>query len=484
MLVGLLLIGGGQRQLPAVGGGRGPGQRPGVVAGTVLVLVGAITKSAMVPFHFWLPAAMAAPTPVSAYLHAAAMVKAGVYLVALLAPGFADVPGWRPIVLGLGAGDDAGRRLARAAADRPEAAPRLRHGQPAGFPHGAGRRRQPRARRRRPGDDRRARPVQGRAVPRRRHRRPRHGHPRPAQTLRARPAAARAGRRRRPRRASMAGLPPLLGFVAKEAAFAALLDGGLPDRTAAAVVLAVSSLGSALTVAYTLRFSGAPSPASPGCPTPRPPSRPPAGAAVPRRPGGAGAGRARRWAPPARARALVAAYAETCRYWRPRRTSWRCGTAGSRPCCCRRSPARRCARCSLARTPVDRLQRRFAVGASADEGYWNTIRASTGSPCWSPAPPSAARCRPTSARSWSSCWRCPARPDHRRAVARRVAGLGHPGPGPGRRGRPHRGRDGAADPAAAGGRPRRRRHRLRRSPCCSSSRARPTWRSPSSWSRR
>jgi multicomponent Na+:H+ antiporter subunit A len=54
-----------------------------------LVLVGAISKSALVPFHFWLPAAMAAPTPVSVYLHAAAMVKAGIYLVARLAPGYA-----------------------------------------------------------------------------------------------------------------------------------------------------------------------------------------------------------------------------------------------------------------------------------------------------------------------------------------------------------------------------------------------------------
>src|SRR5690625_2516992 len=50
------------------------------------VLVGAITKSALVPFHFWLPGAMAAPTPVSAYLHAAAMVKAGVYLILRMAP--------------------------------------------------------------------------------------------------------------------------------------------------------------------------------------------------------------------------------------------------------------------------------------------------------------------------------------------------------------------------------------------------------------
>ena len=47
----------------------------------VLVLLGALSKSALVPFHFWLPAAMAAPTPVSAYLHAAAMVKAGIYAV-------------------------------------------------------------------------------------------------------------------------------------------------------------------------------------------------------------------------------------------------------------------------------------------------------------------------------------------------------------------------------------------------------------------
>ena len=69
----------------------------------LLLLVGALSKSALVPFHFWLPGAMAAPTPVSAYLHAAAMVKAGVYLVALLAPDFADLPGWRPVVLTLGA---------------------------------------------------------------------------------------------------------------------------------------------------------------------------------------------------------------------------------------------------------------------------------------------------------------------------------------------------------------------------------------------
>ncbi|MFT3898951.1 MAG: Na+/H+ antiporter subunit A [Gordonia sp. (in: high G+C Gram-positive bacteria)] len=67
------------------------------------ILVGALSKSAIVPLHFWLPGAMAAPTPVSAYLHAAAMVKAGVYLVARLAPGFATLPVWQVLVVGLGA---------------------------------------------------------------------------------------------------------------------------------------------------------------------------------------------------------------------------------------------------------------------------------------------------------------------------------------------------------------------------------------------
>lgn len=67
-----------------------------------LVLLGAVSKSALVPFHFWLPGAMAAPTPVSAYLHAAAMVKAGVYLVARLAPGFSGTTYWDGMIIGLG----------------------------------------------------------------------------------------------------------------------------------------------------------------------------------------------------------------------------------------------------------------------------------------------------------------------------------------------------------------------------------------------
>ncbi|KUI36379.1 cation:proton antiporter [Mycobacterium sp. IS-1496] len=70
--------------------------------GVALILVGALSKSAIVPLHFWLPGAMAAPTPVSAYLHAAAMVKAGVFLVARMTPGFADSPVWRPMIITLG----------------------------------------------------------------------------------------------------------------------------------------------------------------------------------------------------------------------------------------------------------------------------------------------------------------------------------------------------------------------------------------------
>jgi multicomponent Na+:H+ antiporter subunit A len=74
----------------------------GVTLAIGLVLIGALTKSAQYPFHAWLPGAMAAPTPVSAYLHSATMVKAGVFLVGRFSPSFAEVGLWRPLVLGAG----------------------------------------------------------------------------------------------------------------------------------------------------------------------------------------------------------------------------------------------------------------------------------------------------------------------------------------------------------------------------------------------
>lgn len=106
MLVGMVLL------ITATGTGRisalvdraqlGMDTGPVIISAIILILVGAISKSALMPFHFWLPGAMAAPTPVSAYLHAAAMVKAGIYLVLRLAPGYNNLPGWSEVLLTLG----------------------------------------------------------------------------------------------------------------------------------------------------------------------------------------------------------------------------------------------------------------------------------------------------------------------------------------------------------------------------------------------
>jgi multicomponent K+:H+ antiporter subunit A len=105
LLAGVLLLGHivGSTDLDAVlGAGDTVRAHPMYPLALALILLGALTKSAQFPFHFWLPRAMAAPTPVSAYLHSATMVKAGVFLLARLWPVLAGTDAWFWIVGGAG----------------------------------------------------------------------------------------------------------------------------------------------------------------------------------------------------------------------------------------------------------------------------------------------------------------------------------------------------------------------------------------------
>jgi multicomponent Na+:H+ antiporter subunit A len=80
---------------------------PRLPAALILIFIGAFTKSAQFPFHFWLPNAMSAPTPVSAYLHSATMVKLGIYLLGRLHPAFNDLVLWQVVLVSVGGGTSA-----------------------------------------------------------------------------------------------------------------------------------------------------------------------------------------------------------------------------------------------------------------------------------------------------------------------------------------------------------------------------------------
>ncbi|MEU6076495.1 Na+/H+ antiporter subunit A [Micromonospora sp. NPDC047074] len=247
MLVGFIMLGehAGTYRWSEIAAGPLPGGAY-LVTAVLLILTGALSKSALLPFSSWLPVAMAAPTPVSAYLHAAAMVKAGIYLIGLLAPVLASAGPWRPVVvvaglatmltggwaalrqtdlkllLAYGTVSQLGLLAVAVGAGTPDtalagAAMLLAH---ALFKaplflvvgivdHGTGTR------------DLRELSGLGRRAP--------------LLVIVSVLAAA-----------SMAGLPPLVGFVAKEAVLAAFTDRP--------VVLAVLVVGTALTVAYSARF--------------------------------------------------------------------------------------------------------------------------------------------------------------------------------------------------------------------------------------
>src|SRR4051794_22813702 len=102
LLAGLLLAAavGGVSSLSGLLAAPPPALRDSPLYGAILALIlaAAFTKSAQVPFHFWLPNAMQAPTPVSAYLHSATMVKAGVYLLLRMSPLLGGTAAWETVL--------------------------------------------------------------------------------------------------------------------------------------------------------------------------------------------------------------------------------------------------------------------------------------------------------------------------------------------------------------------------------------------------
>ena len=148
----------------------------GAIAG--LILLAAFTKSAQVPFHFWLPNAMEAPTPVSAYLHSATMVKAGVYLIARMTPVVGSTTRVDDGRDGGRRGDHGRRSLSLGTGNRPQAHPRVLDAERAWRADDAARSGHARSHHRGARVSGRACGLQGRAVPGRRRHRPRDGHAR------------------------------------------------------------------------------------------------------------------------------------------------------------------------------------------------------------------------------------------------------------------------------------------------------------------